>query len=94
MFLDILQGMKDAEMVRGLGENPSASSGQALGDDRTEDKLAGILFWQEILLPARVLSFVEERISQFTREGLAYATEKMPAETQARLKALHKASRQ
>lgn len=43
---------------------------------------------------AQIVAFVEERISQFTREGLAYATEKMPAETQARLKALHKASRQ
>jgi 3-methyladenine DNA glycosylase AlkD len=44
--------------------------------------------------PARVVSFVEQRIGQFTREGLAYATEKMPAETQARLKALHKATKQ
>lgn len=43
---------------------------------------------------AQVIAFVEERIGQFTREGLAYATEKMTAETQARLKALHKASRQ
>jgi hypothetical protein len=41
----------------------------------------------------RVVAFVEERIGQFTREGLAYATEKMPAETQLRLKALRKASR-
>jgi hypothetical protein len=100
----------------------------------TEDKLASILFWQEILLPAgevnwpddlprfaelfqqgfiydwntcdwfcvrelsladqaRVVAFVEERIGQFTREGLAYATEKMPADTQARLNALHTMSR-
>jgi 3-methyladenine DNA glycosylase AlkD len=44
--------------------------------------------------PARAVSFVEQRIGQFTREGLAYATEKMPAETQARLKALHKATKQ
>jgi 3-methyladenine DNA glycosylase AlkD len=44
--------------------------------------------------PARVVGFVEERIGQFTREGLAYATEKMPADTQARLKVLHKTSRQ
>ena len=43
--------------------------------------------------PARVVSFVAERIGQFTRERLAYATEKMPAETQARLKALCKASK-
>jgi 3-methyladenine DNA glycosylase AlkD len=43
---------------------------------------------------ARVVSFVEERIGQFTREGLAYATEKMPVETQARLKTLHKATKQ
>lgn len=38
--------------------------------------------------PARVIGFVEERIGQFMREVLAYATEKMPADTQARLKAL------
>jgi 3-methyladenine DNA glycosylase AlkD len=41
----------------------------------------------------RVVVFLEERIGQFTREGLAYATEKMPAETKARLKELHQASR-
>ena len=43
--------------------------------------------------PARVVGFVEERIGQFSREGLAYATEKMPAETKAWLKALHKAAK-
>lgn len=43
---------------------------------------------------ARVVAFVEECIGQFIREGLAYATEKMAAETQARLNTLHKASRQ
>jgi hypothetical protein len=42
---------------------------------------------------ARVVAFVEERIGQFTREGLAYATERMPADTQARLNALHTMSR-
>jgi 3-methyladenine DNA glycosylase AlkD len=41
----------------------------------------------------RVVSFVEERIGHFTREGLAYATEKMSAESRERLKGLHKASR-
>ena len=43
--------------------------------------------------PAWVSGFVEERIGQFSREGLAYATEKMPAETKAWLKALHKAAK-
>jgi 3-methyladenine DNA glycosylase AlkD len=43
--------------------------------------------------PARVVAFVEERIGQFSSEGLAYASEKMPAETKAWLKALHKAAK-
>jgi 3-methyladenine DNA glycosylase AlkD len=43
--------------------------------------------------PARVLAFVEERVDQFTREGLSYATEKLPAESKARLKALHRSAR-
>ncbi len=42
--------------------------------------------------PVRVVGFAEERVSQFTREGLVYnTTEKMPAETQARLSALFQA---
>jgi 3-methyladenine DNA glycosylase AlkD len=40
--------------------------------------------------PAPVITFVEERVGQFTREGLAYATEKLPAESIARFKELHR----
>jgi 3-methyladenine DNA glycosylase AlkD len=35
--------------------------------------------------PARVLAFIEANLAHFSSEGLRYATEKMPAETKARL---------
>jgi 3-methyladenine DNA glycosylase AlkD len=40
--------------------------------------------------PARVIAFVEERVRQFTLEGLSYATEKLPAETKAGLREQHR----
>jgi 3-methyladenine DNA glycosylase AlkD len=43
--------------------------------------------------PQRVIGFVEEHLGCFSTEGLAYAMEKLPAETTARLKAAHRARR-
>lgn len=41
--------------------------------------------------PDRVIRFIEEHLSLFSSEGLRYATAKLDAETQARLKMAHKA---
>ena len=41
--------------------------------------------------PARVVAFIEANLATFSSEGLRYATEKMPAETKARLKEMHRA---
>ena len=40
--------------------------------------------------PVRVAAFVEQHISALSAEGLSYAVARLPAETQARLKRLHK----
>jgi 3-methyladenine DNA glycosylase AlkD len=41
--------------------------------------------------PERVAGFVEDHVREFSREGLSYSTEKLPAESKVRLKALHSA---
>lgn len=40
--------------------------------------------------PARVAAFVEEHVAALSAEGLGYAVAKLPTETKARLKRLHK----
>lgn len=45
-----------------------------------------------IAASVRVTAFIESNIHRFSNESLCYATAKLPAETQSRLKAAHNAS--
>ena len=40
--------------------------------------------------PERVVRFIEDNLPSFSAEGLRYATEKMPAQTKARLTRLYR----
>lgn len=41
--------------------------------------------------PSRIVAFIEENLDYFSAEALRYASEKMPPETRARLREMHKA---
>jgi 3-methyladenine DNA glycosylase AlkD len=61
-------------------------------DQRFSQTAVGWL-WRELWVaePERVMGAIEANLTQFSSEGLRYATEKMPREAQLRLRGLRKA---
>jgi hypothetical protein len=60
-------------------------------DQRFSQTAIGCL-WRELWVaePERVVGAIEANLTQFSSEGLRYATEKMPREEQLRLRGLRK----